>query len=188
LETKRLAELDRSFAEAGTPVETWRISDKLDAKGIGLGVEASNKSEAIVALLLQAEATGKILDRAHLHASILEREALCSTAFPGGVAICHPRRPAPFAIGDFLLAFVRAADPIPYGALDGEPTDLFFLLCATDDASHLHGLARIARMLDADTLAELRSAATAEEIVELLRRREAAALGLDPVAEPRKGL
>lgn len=187
LETKRLAELDRSFAGAAAPVETWRISERLDTEGVGIDVDASNKAELIVALLLRAEATGKILDRAHLHASILEREALCSTAFPGGVAICHPRRPAPFAIGGFLLAFVRARSPISFGAQDGEPTSLFFLLCAPDDASHLHGLARLARMLDANTLAALRAAGGSEEIVDLLGRREDAVLGPDPAASIASG-
>jgi hypothetical protein len=47
-------------------------------------------------------------------------------------------------------------------------TSLFFLLCAPDDRSHLHGLARLARILHGGTLDILKAAVTAEDIVAAL--------------------
>ncbi|MGH8016800.1 MAG: PTS sugar transporter subunit IIA [Opitutaceae bacterium] len=72
----------------------------------------------------------------------VERETLCSTALPGGVAICHPRRPVPHIVRKTLLAVLRTGQPVPFGAEDGESTRLFFLIAAKDDRAHLHALAR----------------------------------------------
>jgi PTS system nitrogen regulatory IIA component len=81
-----------------------------------------------------------------LHA-IRAREDLASTALPAGVAIPHPRRPLPTALGESVLAFGRTTGGIPFGAPLGGLTDIFFLVCCRDDRTHLRVLARLTRLL-----------------------------------------
>jgi PTS system nitrogen regulatory IIA component len=107
---------------------------------------------------------------------ILERENLCSTALPDGVALLHTPRTAPRVLKlHDLVALGRIDRPIPFGALDGSLTDTLVLLLARDERHHLALLAKMARMCrEPDVLRGLRTLPTAAAIVELIRRTEAA--------------
>jgi PTS system nitrogen regulatory IIA component len=62
---------------------------------------------------------------------ILERENLCSTALPDGVALLHTPRTTPRVLGSHdLVALGRIERPIAFGALDGSLTDTLVLLLA----------------------------------------------------------
>ncbi len=178
LDTPRVAELEhkleRELEEEG---ELRRphpdvLTSKLHPSGIELNLRADRKAAVLRELVDVARRTELVLDEKHLHASIVEREALCSTALPGGVAVVHPRRPLPSAARNSFLCFGRTAQPIPFGADDGAPTQLFFLLVTIHDRTHLHALARLIRVLRGETLNALRQAPDAESVLTLLRRRE----------------
>lgn len=178
LDTARISELEAQMESSlladGTfrTIRTDRLTSRLPQKGIALDAQVSNKAGLLRALATVAEATGLLFDREHLLASLVDRESLCSTAMPGGVALCHPRRPIPSIIERQFLCFLRTAAPVDFAAEDGEGTSLFFLLCTPDDRSHLHGLARLARILHGNTLDLLRAATTAEDIITVLAAAE----------------
>lgn len=168
------AKMESSLLADGTfrTTRTDRLTSRLPLKGIVLDVHAGSKQELLNAIATAAEATGLLFDREHLLASLVDRESMCSTAMPGGVALCHPRRPIPSIIERQFLCFVRTAEPVDFGAEDGEGTSLFFLLCTPDDRSHLHGLARLARILQGGTLTLLKSAASSEDVLRILADAE----------------
>jgi len=107
---------------------------------------------------------------------ILERENLCSTALPDGVALLHTPRTTPRVLKFHdLVALGRVARPIAFGALDGSLTDTLVLLLARDERHHLALLAKVARMCrEPDVLRDLRTLPTAGAIVDLIRRTEEA--------------
>lgn len=156
-----------------------RLASRLPLKGIALDVPLTAKSQVLRSLADLGEATGLLLDRDHLLASLIDRESLCSTALPGGVALCHPRRPIPLAIERQFLCFLRTAAPVDFGAEDGEGTSLFFLLCAPDDRSHLHGLARLARILHGGATGLLGKAASSVELSAVFAEAESRIHQLD---------
>jgi PTS system nitrogen regulatory IIA component len=139
-------------------VATDRLISRMPDDGIWMDAALSNKAEVLRALVSLAEKTGLLYDRDYLLASLIDREALSSTAMRGGVALCHPRRPVPSVISTQFVCFLRTSKPVEFGAEDGNPTSLFFLLCAPDDRSHLYGLARVARILHHGGLEGLKSA------------------------------
>ncbi|MCD8483734.1 MAG: PTS sugar transporter subunit IIA [Verrucomicrobia bacterium] len=155
-----------------SPAKAEPISLLLKPEAIQLDSSALDKTEVLRNLVTLAEATGNVLDPERLYASIVEREYLCSTAFPGGFAICHPRRPIPTALLDYTVCLLRLKQPIQFGAEDGSLTQLFFLLSAPNDKLHLHGLARLARILRGDALKQLLTSASVEEILNALRTAE----------------
>ncbi|RPI63340.1 MAG: PTS fructose transporter subunit IIABC, partial [Planctomycetaceae bacterium] len=77
---------------------------------------------------------------------------------------------------DIAASFVvvgLTASGVPYGAIDGSLTRLFFLICCKDDRTHLHVLARIGRMLqDQQAIDSLLSAETSTELAEQLLKLE----------------
>ncbi len=93
-----------------------------------------------------AERTGLIVSSEELTQSLREREELCATALPGGLALLHPRHHDPYMFSDSFIVVARALQPVHFGSPDGKPTDLFFLVCCQDDRIHLHTLARLCMM------------------------------------------
>ena len=105
--------------------------------------------------------------------AVREREACQSTGFGYGVAIPHARTPSLSAL---TLVAGLAAHPIEYGALDGKPVRLFFLLAGPETmaASQVRALARIARLVRREYVRErLLEAVTSEAFCQVVRDAEA---------------
>ncbi len=107
---------------------------------------AKTKSSVLRELVALAEKTGRLNNPTDLLAGLEAREALCSTGMPGGFAIPHPGVHAPYLFETSFIIVARAVQEIHFGAPDGQPTDLFFLICCQDDRLHLHILARLCLM------------------------------------------
>jgi mannitol/fructose-specific phosphotransferase system IIA component (Ntr-type) len=74
-----------------------------------------------------------------------------------------------------MLVAGQTAAPIDYGALDGEPVRLFFLLAGPEAmaGSQVRALARIARLVrQEDVRGRLLGAATAEAFCQVVREAE----------------
>lgn len=123
---------------------------------IKLDLASRTKSAVLRDMVDFAASTGRVNDPKALLASILEREELCSTALPGGMALLHARNHEEYAYDGSFLMLGRTIAGIPFGAHDGGHTRLFFLLCCQDDRLHLHTLARLCMMASkTDLLAQL---------------------------------
>lgn len=148
------------------------VTIQLSKTGILLDSPIGSKSGLLKKLVDFAHDTGAISERVTLLDSLKEREELCSTALPGGLAICHPRRPLTSLIQKPFIRLIRTARPIDFGAEDQSDTQLFFLMVAIDDCGHLQTLARLARILDDQTRAGLLTAANPQDVYSLIQRRE----------------
>jgi excisionase family DNA binding protein len=134
---------------------------------------AKTKASVVRDLAAVADRTGLVCDAAELVASLQAREKLCPTAVPGGVAFLHPRQQQPYLFQSSFLVLGRTIQPIHFGSPDGQPTDLFFLLCCQDDKLHLHTLARLCLMAQkTELLAQLRDAPDAAALHECLLAAE----------------
>jgi PTS system nitrogen regulatory IIA component len=82
----------------------------------------------------------------HLVGVLRERERLNSTAIGDGIAIPHGRLPGTKSV---VAGFARSREGVDFDSVDRQPTQLFFVLIAPDDAAamHLKALARISRLL-----------------------------------------
>ena len=84
-----------------------------------------------------------VCDPKELLESVTEREQSWSTALPGGFALPHPRHHDPYLFDESFLIVGRTIQEIHFGAPDGQPTYVFFLICCPDERLHLHALARV---------------------------------------------
>jgi mannitol/fructose-specific phosphotransferase system IIA component (Ntr-type) len=174
LDTQQVAELEHKLeSELQSESRKIRIADRLRPEQVELVSPAPGRREVLKGLVDLAEKTGLVTDGLQLLASLVEREELCSTALPGGFALCHPRRPSPHLSRRTVFALLRTQQPVAFGAEDGSATRLFFLLAATDDRAHLYALARLTRILRGRALEELLAARSPEDVIEIIQRREA---------------
>jgi mannitol/fructose-specific phosphotransferase system IIA component (Ntr-type) len=93
------------------------------------------------------------------------------------LALLHSRFPEAYMFESPFLVLGRTVQEIPFGAPDGQGTDLFFLLGCPDDRLHLHTLARLCLMAQkTELLARLREAADAAAMHQCILAAEAAVL------------
>src|SRR5262249_22179489 len=123
------------------------VSALLSEASTAVPLAASTRASVLKELVALAEQTWQVYDPNAILEAIRQREEMGSTGLCSGVAIPHPRRPLPNALGESVLAYGRTASGIPFGAPGGVLTDIFFLVCCRDDRTHLQVLARLSRLL-----------------------------------------
>jgi len=122
------------------------ITDILAADRVLPDLSATTKDDVLAELasLLVGQIPQSTPDR--LVAVLRERERLNSTAIGDGIAIPHGRLPGTKSV---VAGFARSRGGVDFDSVDRQPTHLFFVLIAPDDAAamHLKALARISRLL-----------------------------------------
>lgn len=147
------------------------LGDLLAPERVHAGVGVANK-KLLLQQLGQFAARALDLDARDVTDRLLARERLGSTGFGAGIAIPHARLPGLASVSGF---FGRLSQPIDYGAVDGAPIDLVFLLLSPEigGAEHLKALARVSRRLrDRGFLAKLRGAGSRDALYALFTAAE----------------
>lgn len=149
-----------------------RIIDLLKPEAITLGLDILTKSDAINALVGLHAAAGNLKDKDAYKEAILAREEQGTTAIGDGIAVPHAKTSAVKAPA---LSAITVPGGVDYGAPDGKPSDLLFMIAATEDGDvHLEILSRLMVMLmDADFAAALRAAKTPQEFLDIINKQEA---------------
>ncbi len=149
-----------------------RILDLLVKERIDLNLQSTTKSDVIKEIAWLFEKTGVLNHYDDFVAAVNEREALSSTALEDGIAIPHAKTKA---IKRAAIAIGRKSDGIDYDSLDGEKSQLFFMIGAPDGANneHIEVLAKLSQLLlDDDFRIALLNANSADEVIELIDKKE----------------
>lgn len=148
-----------------------RITDLLKKESIELNSAVSSKSEAIEKLIGLQINGGCISDGEKYKKDILAREASASTAVGDGIAIPHAKSDG---VKEPSLAAITVPGGVDYGALDGNPSNLLFMIAAPNDGDvHLEVLSRLMTILmDADFRQKLLSAKTKEDFIAVIDAKE----------------
>jgi PTS system nitrogen regulatory IIA component len=133
------------------------------------GKETSQVLRSVVELMRLPEE----VDRDFLYQVLLARETLGSTGVGGGVAIPHVRNPIVLHVTRPVMALCFLEQPIPFGAIDGEPVGILFTLISPTVRAHLHLLSRLGYVLrDPELKAALARQALRNEIMKALSEAE----------------
>jgi PTS system nitrogen regulatory IIA component len=150
------------------------IAAMLPEQAIAVPLAARTRGSVITSLVEVAAGTGWLWDAPKMAEAVRAREDMLPTALENGVALLHPRRPLASILERPFLALGRTSRPLPFGAPRGALTDLYFLVCSTDDAGHLRVLARLSRLIGDETLLEaLRHAPDAAAAHQVVAEHEA---------------
>ena len=150
-----------------------RITELLKKESIELGVSVDSKEAAIDRLVALHDKAGNINDKAEYKKGILAREAGGSTAIGEGIAIPHAKNKAVVKPG---LAAMTVPDGVDYEALDGKPSNLFFMIAAPENGGdvHLEVLSRLSVLLmDEDFRKDLLAAKDKDAFLQVIDEKEA---------------
>ena len=124
------------------------LSELILPAAINLNLKSMDRDAVLDELVDQIPAIAHRPEaRATLVRALREREQLHSTGIGDGVALPHARNALVGLVDQPVIVFGRHPQGIPYGAIDGIPTRLFFLLVAPTVTQHLAMLARLSRLL-----------------------------------------
>jgi len=123
-----------------------RIREILDPRRVVLDLNGSDKREILARLSTPVRETHPHLDHDRLVSVLIEREETSTTAIADGIAIPHGK----MDIGDEVIcSFGRSSEGLEFDSVDGNPTQLFFLLVSPEQhpSLHLRWLAHLAVIL-----------------------------------------
>ena len=159
-----------------------RIIDLLKADAISLNASVSTKDEAIDKMVALHAGAGNLNDAETYKGAILARESQSSTAIGEGIAVPHAKSDSVKVPG---LAAITVPGGVDYGAPDGMPSDILFMIAAPLDGDlHLEILSRLMVMLmDPAFCAKLRAAKTPAEYLAIIDKAEAEKYPEEPVVK-----
>jgi fructose-specific phosphotransferase system IIA component len=144
----------------------------LDPACVVVDLDIRNKNEVIKALVDLVAAGDAVADRDGLLRDVMAREALASTGLGMSCAIPHAHSAAVLRT---VVAAARLKTPVDFGAPDGTPATLVFLMVGPKDAAgvHLKLLSKFARFLHDDAFREAAgSAPDAAAFADLIYTRD----------------
>ncbi len=122
------------------------LGDLMPQEAIIHDMRAPDSLGAIEELAARAYNEKWLNDKPWFIGSLVERETLASTAMEGGIAFLHTRSRDTSKLKRPFVVCGRSYDGIDFGAPDGKPTFIFFLLGLKYDKLHLPILGRLARL------------------------------------------
>jgi mannitol/fructose-specific phosphotransferase system IIA component (Ntr-type) len=139
-------------------------------------LKGTDRDSVLEELVNQVSEIAKQPDaRQTLLRALHEREQLHSTGIGDGVALPHARNALVGLVEKPVIVLGRSAQGVPFGAIDGAPSKLFFLLIAPTVTDHLAMLARLSRLLrDPRLRQELLAADSPKKALVLIKDAEAA--------------
>ena len=148
-----------------------RIIDLLSEDRILLGASAQTKEQAIDQMVELQAKSGSLKDKEVYKQAILAREQMSSTAIEAGIAVPHAKSDTVTAPSLCAMTLEKGVD---YGAMDGQPSDLFFMIAAPVDGDlHLEILSHLMVLLmDPAFVAALRGAKSPKELIAAIDRFE----------------
>lgn len=150
------------------------LSELISPAAIKLHLTGQQRDAVLTELVDQIQEIAHRPDaRQTLLQALREREQLHSTGIGDGVALPHARNALVGLVDHPIVVFGRHDQGVAYGAIDGVPTRLFFLLIAPTVTQHLAILARLSRILRNPKLRQaLLTAETPEKVISLIRAAE----------------
>jgi PTS system nitrogen regulatory IIA component len=150
-----------------------KITDILVREASILDLAATAKDDLLAELADALSAAEPALDRDGLLTVLREREALQSTGIGEGVAIPHGKVEG---LDRLVATFARSTRGVNFESIDGQPTQLFFLLVVPEQSGgqHLKALARISRFFrDASFRERLIAAPDLDQIFRAIEEEDA---------------
>ncbi|HEL2733575.1 TPA: PTS sugar transporter subunit IIA [Streptococcus suis] len=151
-----------------------KIQDVLRKDVMLLDLQATSKEAVIDEMITSLVEKGYVTDFEVFKTGIMNREAQTTTGLGDGIAMPHAKNAA---VKEATVLFAKSNKGVDYASLDGQPTDLFFMIAAPEGANdtHLAALAELSKYLMKLGFADrLRAVTNPEEVIAVFDTAEEA--------------
>ncbi|HFR3427802.1 TPA: fructose-specific PTS transporter subunit EIIC [Streptococcus suis] len=151
-----------------------KIQDVLRKDVMLLDLQATSKEAVIDEMIASLVDKGYVTDFDVFKTGIMNREAQTTTGLGDGIAMPHAKNAA---VKEATVLFAKSNKGVDYASLDGQPTDLFFMIAAPEGANdtHLAALAELSKyLMKAGFADKLRGVSSPEEVISVFDAAEAA--------------
>lgn len=137
-------------------------------------LDATTRDEALIEILTRIQENGALEDGSfdEISEKLIEREKLGSTGVGSGIAVPHTKHKQ---FSKPILCIARSGRGVNFGALDGEPVYLFFMLLSPDKnaTDHLKALTFISTALRDEFFCKfLKNASSEEEMIDTVKEMD----------------
>ena len=142
-----------------------KIQDVLNKNVMLFDLQATDKEGVSNEMVQSLVDNGVVTDFDTFKTGIMNREAQTSTGLGDGIAMPHSKNEA---VKEATVLFAKSNKGVDYASLDGQPTDLFFMIAAPEGANdtHLAALAELSKYLMKPGFADkLRQASTPDQVI-----------------------
>ena len=142
-----------------------KIQDVLNKNVMLFDLQATDKEGVINEMVQSLVDNGVVTDFETFKTGIMNREAQTSTGLGEGIAMPHSKNEA---VKEATVLFAKSNKGVDYASLDGQPTDLFFMIAAPEGANdtHLAALAELSKYLMKPGFADkLRHASNPDQVI-----------------------
>lgn len=142
-----------------------KIQDVLNKNVMLFDLQATDKEGVINEMVQSLVDNGVVTDFETFKAGIMNREAQTSTGLGDGIAMPHSKNEA---VKEATVLFAKSNKGVDYASLDGQPTDLFFMIAAPEGANdtHLAALAELSKYLMKPGFADkLRQVSSPDQVI-----------------------
>ncbi|AGY39738.1 PTS fructose transporter subunit IIABC [Streptococcus ilei] len=149
-----------------------KIQDVLNKNVMLFDLQATDKEGVINEMVQSLVDNGVVKDFEAFKAGIMNREAQTSTGLGEGIAMPHSKNEA---VKEATVLFAKSNKGVDYASLDGQPTDLFFMIAAPEGANdtHLAALAELSKYLMKPGFADkLRQVSTPDQVIAVFDAEE----------------
>ncbi|HFH9921973.1 TPA: fructose-specific PTS transporter subunit EIIC [Streptococcus suis] len=164
-----------------------KIQDVLRKDVMLLDLQVTSKEAVIDEMIASLVEKGYVTDFDVFKTGIMNREAQTTTGLGDGIAMPHAKNAA---VKEATVLFAKSNKGVDYASLDGQPTDLFFMIAAPEGANdtHLAALAELSKYLMKAGFADsLRAATNPEEVIAVFDTAEAADKAVEEVVAAPSG-
>ena len=142
-----------------------KIQDVLNKNVMLFDLQATDKEGVINEMVQSLVDNGVVTDFETFKTGIMNREVQTSTGLGDGIAMPHSKNEA---VKEATVLFAKSNKGVDYASLDGQPTDLFFMIAAPEGANdtHLAALAELSKYLMKPGFADkLRQVSTPDQVI-----------------------
>lgn len=129
-----------------------KLNSFTDKRYVNLDLEVGSKQDVLSAMVSLLAASPKVTSAETFLRDVLDREGLVTTGVGYGVAFPHAKSDA---VKDVTFAFARTKNDVDFGALDGAPVRLVFLIGAPKEQEpsrvYLNLMARLSFLMKDET-------------------------------------
>ncbi|GBG94074.1 fructose-specific PTS system IIA component [Ligilactobacillus salitolerans] len=142
--------------------------DFINEKNIIIGLDATDKEDAIFKMSQVLEKNGDICDAKKFYQDVLYRESLTTTGIGNNIAIPHGKSDT---VMQPSLIFAKSKRPLQWNSLDGQPVEIIFLMAvgtADSGKEHLRMLAHLSgNLMNDDFVKQIKDANKTQDILDV---------------------